>query len=175
MESDFEVENMLKIEEQAYLNIFQDREKVFSNLYYLSTKRIACLVKALQRLIKEKNFDEELRGHMKGNKKELINTLQEKIRCLNDKVFLLQEELTCERVELEDRKEMYSKLSDKYEDLVYELEMFKGNEKIFKKLELDSLFKFEQDLQNSLKAVAKIKNEVTLFITTSFLICDRKY
>lgn len=161
MESEFEVENMLKIEEQAYLKIFQDKEKVFSNLYYLSTKRIAWLIKVLQRVIKKRSLDEELRGLVEVNKKELINTLQEKIRCLNDKVFLLQEELTCEKVELEDRKEMYSKLSDKYEDLVYELEMFKGNEKIFKKLELESLFKFEQDLQNSLKAVAKIKNEVS--------------
>ncbi len=56
---------------------------------------------------------------------------------------------------------MYKKLSDQYEDLNFELQLFKeGNERLFKRLELETLVKLEEDFQNSLKNISKIKNEV---------------
>ena len=160
--SDIEIKNMLKIEEQVYLNLFEDKEKVYSNLYTQSANRISFLVKVLQKFIEERKVfvEKEANYAVESNKEELINSFKERIKQLNSRIIKLQGELTNAEIELEDRKEMYSKLSDKYEDLVYELEMFKGNERLFKKLELETLFKFEEDLQTSLKTIAKIKNEV---------------
>lgn len=163
-ESDIELKNMLKIEEQAYLNLFEDREKVYSTLYHQSTNRISFLVRVLKNLANERNLfiEKEVNYVVETSKEEMINSYKERVKHLNNRIVSLQGELANSEIELEDRKEMYSKLSHKYEDLVYELEMFKGNEKLFKRLEIETLFKFEEDMQNSLKVVAKIKNEKIL-------------
>jgi len=178
-ESDIELKNMLKIEEQAYLNLFEDREKVYSTLYHQSTNRISFLVRVLKNLANERNLfiEKEVNYVVETSKEEMINSYKERVKHLNNRIVSLQGELANSEIELEDRKEMYSKLSHKYEDLVYELEMFKGNEKLFKRLEIETLFKFEEDMQNSLKVVAKIKNEVNLILcfTLLKLFFYRKY
>lgn len=164
IDSEVEIKEMLTIEEQVFSNIFEDKTKAFSSLYHLCTNRIVFLAKVIQKMIKEKKsgIDYESQYFVKMSKDE-VQSFKDEIKSLKTEVRTLQNNLTSAEIELEDRKEMYSKLSNKYEDLVYELEMFKGNDRIFKKLELETLFRFEEDLQNSLKVVSKIKNEVSLY------------
>lgn len=156
LDSEFEIKNMLKIEEQIYSNLYESKEKVFFTLYYQSANRISFLVKVIQKLIQEK--ERENNNHL-ASKEDLMNSLKDRIRHLNGRILSLQDDFSTVEIELEDRKEMYNKLSSKYEDLVFELEMFKGDEKILKKLEFETLVKFEDNLHKSLSSIAKIKNE----------------
>jgi len=159
LDADFEIKNMLKIEEQIYSNLYEDREKVFSTLYYQSANRISFLVKVIQKLIQEKNHLASEENIQLSNKEDLINSFKDRIRHLNGRILSLQDDFSTIEIELEDRKEMYNKLSSKYEDLICELEMFKGDDRILKKLEFETLVKFEDNLHKSLTSIAKIKNE----------------
>jgi len=159
LDAEFEIKNMLKIEEQIYSNLYEDREKVFSTLYYQSANRISFLVKVIQKLIQEKNHLASEENIQLSNKEDLINSFKDRIRHLNGRILSLQDDFSTIEIELEDRKEMYNKLSSKYEDLICELEMFKGDERILKKLEFETLVKFEDNLHKSLTSIAKIKNE----------------
>ena len=163
LESENEVKSMLKIEEQIYSNIYREKAEVFSTLYRINSNRIVVLVKAVQGLFKEKSiYAKQETMNFITEAENLIDSLKERTRFLNNKVLSIQEELSDATIQLEDRREMYIKLSDRYEDLVSELEMFKGSEKAFKKLDLDVLLRFEEDFQKSLKAISTIKNEVTI-------------
>jgi len=160
LDSDFEVRNILKMEEQIYSNLYEDREKMLSTLYNQSTNRIEFLIRVIQKLIQERNALASQENIQLSNKEDLINSFKDRIRTLNSRILAVQESLSTVEIELEDRKEMYSKLSSKYEDLVCELEMYKGDERILKKLEFETLVKFEENLHKSLSNIAKIKNQV---------------
>jgi len=159
LDSEFEIRNILKMEEQIYSNLYEDREKVLSTLYNQSTNRIEFLIRVIQKLIQEKNALASQENIQLSNKEDLINSFKDKIRNLNSRILAVQDDLSTVEIELEDRKEMYSKLSSKYEDLVCELEMYKGDERILKKLEFETLVKFEENLHKSLLNIAKIKNQ----------------
>lgn len=160
LDSEFEIRNILKMEEQIYSNLYEDREKVLSTLYNQSTNRIEFLIRVIQKLIQEKNALASQENIQLSNKEDLINSFKDRIRNLNSRILAVQDDLSTVEIELEDRKEMYSKLSSKYEDLVCELEMYKGDERILKKLEFETLVKFEENLHKSLLNIAKIKNQV---------------
>lgn len=160
LNSEFEIRNILKMEEQIYSNLYEDREKVLSTLYNQSTNRIEFLIRVIQKLIQEKNALASQENIQLSNKEDLINSFKDRIRNLNSRILAVQDDLSTVEIELEDRKEMYSKLSSKYEDLVCELEMYKGDERILKKLEFETLVKFEENLHKSLLNIAKIKNQV---------------
>lgn len=148
-----EIINHFKIEEQAYISHYKQKELVYKTLYKEFIKRTCFLINVIKDI-------QELQIEAVNEKQQDANNFKERIKKLSLMRSSLEGNCKQLEVELSDKNDMITRLTSKLEEKECELELYRGDQKMLSKLELSTLADIENKFMDSLKCISRVKTKV---------------